>query len=233
MELIVAPISEMRARMTEAFETAVAERLADPMAERFSCGITGGSTALIFLGALRDAEVDWSRVRLYWGDERAVPPDHPDSNFGMAEQVLLQPLGKRAPTAVRMMGEVEDLAAAAAAYESTLKTDLDRGRLDLLILGIGEDGHICSLFPGHDALEVSERWVIAIDDSPKPPPSRLTLTLPFVLSAAQIWIVVVGARKLNVLQHAVARQTPETPLDLVVAHGPNVTIFTDQAVRSM
>ena len=232
MELIVAPIADLRVKMTESFEAAVAEGLADPAAQRFACGITGGSTALIFLGALRDAEVDWSRVRLYWGDERAAPPDHPDSNFGMAEQVLLQPLGNRAPTAVRMTGEVEDLQAAAAAYESTLKADLERGRLDLLILGIGEDGHICSLFPGHEALEVADRWVMAIDDSPKPPPSRLTLTLPFVLASAQIWIVVVGARKLPVLQHAVARQTPETPLDLVVAHGANVIIFTDQAVRS-
>jgi 6-phosphogluconolactonase len=97
MELIVAPISDLRVRMTEAFEQAVAACLAHPTPTRFACGITGGSTALIFLGALRDAHVDWSRVRLYWGDERAVPPDHPDSNFGMAELVLLQPLGGRAP----------------------------------------------------------------------------------------------------------------------------------------
>jgi 6-phosphogluconolactonase len=235
MELIVAPITELRARMSEAFEAAVAERLqSEPAATgRFACGITGGSTALIFLGALRDAHVDWSRINIYWGDERAVAPDHPDSNFGLAEQVLLQPLGGRAPTAVRMMGEAEDLAAAAADYEARLRADLSRGALDLIILGIGEDGHICSLFPGHDGLAVADRWVMAIDDSPKPPSSRLTLTMPFVLAAAEIWVVVVGARKLPVLQHAVARQTAETPLDLVVAHGARVTIFTDQAVRSM
>jgi 6-phosphogluconolactonase len=234
MELIVASITDLRARLTEAFETAVAERVTPESgpSSRFSCGITGGSTALIFLGALRDARVDWSRVSVYWGDERAVPPDHPDSNFGMAEQVLLQPLGDRAPTAVRMMGESADLAAAAADYQARLEAELPRRALDLIILGIGEDGHICSLFPGHDALGVSDRWVMAIEDSPKPPPSRLTLTLPFVLASAQIWVVVVGARKLPVLQHAVARHSPETPLDLVVAHGAKVTIFTDQAVRS-
>jgi 6-phosphogluconolactonase len=150
----------------------------------------------------------------------------------MAEQVLLQPLGGRAPSSVRMVGEAADLAAAAADYESTLRSDLDRGALDLIILGIGEDGHICSLFPGHDALEVADRWVTAIDDSPKPPPSRLTLTLPFVLASAEIWVVAIGARKLPVLQHAIARHDPETPLDLVVAHGARVTIFTDQVVRS-
>jgi 6-phosphogluconolactonase len=235
MELIVAPITELRARITEGFEAAVAEWLrAEPAAtSRFSCGITGGSTALIFLGALRDAHVDWSRISIYWGDERAVAPDHPDSNFGLAEQVLLLPLGGRAPTAVRMMGEAEDLAAAAADYQARLKAELSRGALDLIILGIGEDGHICSLFPGHEGLAVADRWVMAIEDSPKPPPARLTLTMPFVLAAAQIWVVVVGARKLPVLQHAVARQAAETPLDLVVAHGASVTIFTDQAVRSL
>lgn len=235
MELIVAPITDLRARMTEAFETAVAERVGSEAGgvNRFSCGITGGSTALIFLGALRDARVEWSNVTIYWGDERAVPPDHPDSNFGLAEQIFLQPLAGRAPTAVRMMGEAADLAAAAAAYQTRLEADLPRRALDLIILGIGEDGHICSLFPGHDALGVSDRWVMAIEDSPKPPPSRLTLTLPFVLASAEIWVVVVGARKMPVLQHAVARHTPETPLDLVVAHGARVTIFTDQAVRSV
>src|SRR5688500_10970436 len=113
MELVVAPIAELRPQITHLFEEVVGSSLdrgttesAEPYA--FACGLTGGSTALIFLGALREAAVDWSRVTLYWGDERAVPPDHPDSNYGLAERLLLSPLGGRAPHAVRMPAELPD-----------------------------------------------------------------------------------------------------------------------------
>ena len=77
MDLIVAPIAELRPQLTHRFEEAVAEARD---ISTFACGVTGGSTALIFLGALREAGVDWSKITLYWGDERAVPPDHPDSS---------------------------------------------------------------------------------------------------------------------------------------------------------
>jgi 6-phosphogluconolactonase len=234
MDLIVAPIADLRPRLTHAFEEVVAATLDRDVggargAAGFACGVTGGSTALIFLGALREAQVDWSRITLYWGDERAVPPDHPDSNYGLAEQVLLQPLGGRAPNAVRMVGEAGDVHAAAAAYEKRLGADLGTDPLDLLILGTGDDGHICSLFPGHAALAVSDRRVIAIDDSPKPPPTRLTLTMPFVLASRHVWVVAVGERKRPVLQHAVDGREPQTPLDLVVGQARNLTIFTDLA----
>jgi 6-phosphogluconolactonase len=228
MELIVAPIAELRPQLTHCFEEAVAQ-VRDVSA--FACAVTGGSTALIFLGALREAGVDWSKITLYWGDERAVPPDHPDSNYGLAEQVLLQPLAGRAPNAVRMQGEAADVHASAAAYEARIKADLGSDPLDLIILGIGDDGHICSLFPGHVGLTVSDRLVIAIEDSPKPPPSRITLTLPFVLASERVWVVAVGPGKLAVLQHAVVQAPPQTPLDLVVRQAKNLTIFTDQDVR--
>jgi 6-phosphogluconolactonase len=237
MDLIVAPIAELRPRLTHLFEERVGQTLDRgtgqmPGGSAFACGVTGGSTALIFLGALREASVDWSRVTLYWGDERAVPPDHPDSNYGLAEQVLLQPLAGHAPNAVRMAGEAGDIHAAAAAYEARLKRDLgDHGALDLIILGIGDDGHVCSLFPGHPALAVDDRLVIAIDDSPKPPPSRITLTLPFVLASRAVWIVAVGPRKLPVLAHALSRGEPRTPLDLVVRQAQNLTVLTDQELR--
>ena len=105
MELIVAPIAELRSRLTHRFEETVASVVdqgtgASIQPHTFTCGLTGGATALIFLGALREAAVDWSRLTLYWGDERAVPPDHVDSNFGLAERLLLSPLGARAPFAV-------------------------------------------------------------------------------------------------------------------------------------
>jgi 6-phosphogluconolactonase len=194
-------------------------------AHGFTCGITGGSTALIFLGALRDADVLWPRITLFWGDERAVPPDSPESNYGLAEQMLLTALGSKAPKTVRMQGESPDLQHAAREYSALLPP-----ALDLLILGVGDDGHICSLFPGHPALLEDSARVTAIMDSPKPPPKRLTLTMSYVLRSRQVWIVAVGERKRVLLQRAVQKQQPTTPMDLVVAQAQRVTIFTDQTL---
>ena len=230
MELVVAPIAELRARITHYFEDTVGAALdrglgASEM-NSLTCALTGGSAALIFLGALREGAVDWSRITLFWGDERAVPPDSPDSNYGLAEQMLLKPLGAKAPNALRMQAEVPDLDFAAKQYAKHLPA-----ALDLLILGVGDDGHVCSLFPGHRALQVKDAPVAVITDAPKPPPTRLTLTMNYVLRTRHIWIVAVGERKRWLLQRAVAAETVETPLDLVVAQGKNVTIFTDQTIR--
>lgn len=230
VELVVAPIAELRPRITHYFEEAVGETLdrgngASTDANRFACGLTGGSAALIFLGALREADVDWSRVALYWGDERAVPPDSPDSNYGLAEQMLLKPLGARAPNAVRMQAELPDLKFAAKQYSKLLPP-----ALDLLVLGAGDDGHVCSLFPGHRALLVNDSYVTSVEDAPKPPPRRLTLTMPYILRARRVWIVIVGERKRLLLERASSGEAPSTPLELVVAQSA-ASIFTDQVIR--
>jgi 6-phosphogluconolactonase len=230
MDLIVAPIAELRSRLTHRFEETVASVVdrgtgASIQPYTFTCGLTGGATALIFLGALREAAVDWSRLTLYWGDERAVPPDHVDSNFGLAERLLLSPLGARAPYAVRMPADDTYLTPAARRYAEQLPP-----ALDLLILGVGEDGHVCSLFPGHPALAVTDERVTIVEDAPKPPPRRMTLTMPYVLAARQSWVVAVGPRKAPVLRQALERMPASTPLDLVVAQSLAVTVFTDQAL---
>ena len=199
--------------------------MAEPF--RISCAITGGSTALIFLGALREANVPWSQITLFWGDERAVPPDHVDSNYGLTERLLLLPLGARVPFVERMHGEAENIQLAARAYEQRLPP-----ALDLLILGVGDDGHVCSLFPGHKGLMVEDANVLAIEDAPKPPPRRLTLSLPYVCSSRRIWVVAVGPRKKRVLEAAVAGQSLNTPLDIVMRRGRDVTVFTDQRIRT-
>ena len=232
MELVVAPIAELKARLTHQFEELVGATLdrgagAALEPHSFTCGLTGGSTALIFLGALREANVDWSRITLFWGDERAVPPDSDESNYGLAEQMLLRPLGAKAPEAVRMQGELPDLQHAAREYAAALPP-----ALDVLILGVGDDGHVCSLFPGHRALMDESARVLAIEDSPKPPPKRLTLSLNYVLRARHLWIVAVGERKRVLLQRAIQREQASTPLDLVVAQGRDVVIFTDQSLAS-
>jgi 6-phosphogluconolactonase len=232
VDLVVAPIAELRAQIAHLFEEVVGAALdrgdtATDEPYRFSCGVTGGSTALIFLGALREADVPWSQITLYWGDERAVPPDHTDSNYGLAERLLLSPLGARAPMFERMEGEAEDLQEAARDYEERLPL-----ALDLLILGVGDDGHVCSLFPGHRGLMVENANVLAIEDSPKPPPRRLTLSLPYVCSARRVWIVAAGPQKKPVLQNAVAGNSLKTPIDIVLQRVKDVTVFTDQAIKT-
>ena len=232
MELVIAPIAELRARIAHHFEELVGSTLDRGVGlsdepNMFTCGLTGGSTALIFLGALREASVDWSRITLYWGDERAVPPDSVESNYGLVEQMLLRPLAAKAPAAVRMQGELPDLQHAAREYAAALPP-----ALDLLILGVGDDGHVCSLFPGHPALQEESARVLVIEDSPKPPPRRLTLSLSYVLRARQVWIVAVGERKRTLLQRAIKRKDVSTPVDLVVAQARSVTIFTDQVLSA-
>jgi len=222
MELVGAPVTELKTLLTQSFE--------DWSKQGRSCGLSGGATALIFLGALRNAAIDWRTITLFWADERAVPPDDPDSNYGLAERMLLSPLGAKAPRAIRMPAEA-DLGQAALWYDDMLGTELDNCGLDLAILGVGEDGHVCSLFPGHPALKQEDLRVVAIEDAPKPPARRLSLSLPFVLQTKQIWLVAVGSRKLPVLQAAINKTSNSTPLDLLMRHGKDVTVFTDQTIR--
>lgn len=222
MELVGAPVTELKTLLTQSFE--------DWSKEGRSCALSGGATALIFLGALRNAAVDWRKITLYWADERAVPPDDPDSNYGLAERMLLSPLGARAPRAIRMPAEA-NLGQAAVWYDEMLATELDNGALDLAILGVGEDGHVCSLFPGHPGLTEENLRAVAIEDAPKPPARRLSLTLKYVLQTKQIWLVAVGARKLPVLQAAINKTSSSTPVDVVMRHGKDVTVFTDQTIR--
>ena len=224
MELVVAPIEVLRLRLTDAFEG-----WASHAATR-SCALSGGSTALVFLGALRNAQVDWSRISLFWVDERAVPPNDSDSNYGMANRVLLAPLGRQAPRAFRMPADHLDLGEAAVDYDQILARELQGGPLDLAILGVGEDGHICSLFPGHPAL-MAEGRVVAVDDAPKPPPRRLSLTLAYLKETRKIWVVVIGEQKRDMLRAAIQQTGLTTPLDLLLSQAKDVTVFTDQSVR--
>ncbi len=198
MELVVAPVAELRSMLSAAFEDW--NQSSD---RRLSCGLSGGATALIFLGALRQAQVDWRRITLFWVDERAVSPEDPESNYGIADRMLIQPLGAKAPTAIRMPTDKMPLGQAALWYDDALATYLHNGPLDLAILGVGEDGHICSLFPGHRALMEERLRAVAIEDAPKAPARRLSLTLRFVLQTRKIWLIALGPRKLPVLQAAI------------------------------
>jgi 6-phosphogluconolactonase len=238
MELVHAPVAELKGLLTQSFE--------DWAEEGRSCALSGGNTALIFLPALREASVEWSKITFFWADERAVDPEDPESNYGLAERMLLSPLGARAPRAMRMpidslgsssraalaQGRPQSLGDAAVLYDKILERELNGRPLDLAILGIGEDGHICSLFPGHKALLVDDLRAVAVEDAPKMPRRRLSLTLRFVLQTRKIWLVVVGSRKVNVLHAALSKKQRATPLDLLIQQARDVTVFTDQVIRS-
>jgi 6-phosphogluconolactonase len=238
MELVHAPVPELKNLLTQSFEGWAREGR--------SCALSGGATALIFLPALRAAKVDWARITLFWADERAVPADDPESNYGIAERMLLSPLGAKAPRAIRMPFDSADsssrvslaqgrparsLGDVALIYDDILASELNGSVLDLAILGVGEDGHVASLFPGHKALMENDRRAVAVEDAPKPPKRRLSLTLSYLLQTRKIWVVAVGPRKLPVLQAALSKTQRSTPLDLVLHQVKDVTVFTDQVIR--
>ena len=175
----------------------------------FRVALSGGSTPkrvypLLLEPARRDA-VDWSAVEFFWGDERAVPPDHPDSNFGVAYGMLISQLPNVRPDRVhRMPAEAPDLDAAALSYESELRLAFGtRGdkppAFDLIWLGMGPDGHTASLFPGSTGLEERHRWVIA-NFAPSQNAWRMTLTFPVLKAGRDVVFVVTGADKADALR---------------------------------
>ena len=140
--------------------------------DRFALALPGGSVAAAFLPVLGRAAVDWARVDLFWCDERAVAPDHPDSNYGLAWSVWLQDAGPPRARIHRMLADAPDLEAAARQYEAALCDRLGSPpALDVALLGVGPDGHVCSLFPGDALLYEERRFVASVLDSPKAPPA--------------------------------------------------------------
>jgi len=130
-----------------------------------------------------------------------------------------------------MPADPRNLGEAALHYDNLLAHELHSGPLDLALLGLGEDGHVCSLFPGHRAMIEDDLRVVAVEDAPKPPPRRLSLTLPFVVQTRKIWLIAIGPRKLPVLHAALTRTQRLTPVDLLLQQAKDVTVFTDQVIR--
>jgi len=226
-EVVVDKPEGLAARLTERLEGAAARAVAARGC--FAVALPGGSVATRFFPALAAAAVDWSRTEFFWGDERAVPADDPDSNFGVARALWLETAAVPAGRIHRMEAERPDLEAAAADYAREMVRVLgDPPRLDVALLGVGPDGHVCSLFPGHEALREEARWVVAVVDSPKPPSRRLTLTLPTLAAARSVIVVAVGSGKAPALGQALAASSP-SPLALVSRRAKRVTFLLDAA----
>jgi 6-phosphogluconolactonase len=172
----------------------------------FDFTLAGGSTPRLVYPLLASSPrvdaVDWSRVEFLWGDERAVPPDHPESNYGVARELLLDHLPGLRPDAVhRMHVEGPDRATAAADYERTIRRLLAPPRLDLIWLGMGPDGHTASLFPGGSTLAERKRLVVPATAPPgMAVADRMTFTLPLINAARSVLFVVAGADKAAALR---------------------------------
>jgi 6-phosphogluconolactonase len=173
----------------------------------FNLLLSGGSTPKMMYTALARTDyrlqLDWRKVRFFWGDERCVPPDHPDSNYNLVWHCLLSHLGSTLDVH-RIRGEMVAWEAAAG-YENDLRSafGLESGLnqpppvFDFVLLGMGEDGHTASLFPGSQALAEHDRWVTWVEHSEPPPPlvSRVTVTLPLINAAQRVVFLVTGASK--------------------------------------
>ena len=200
---------------------------------RFACAVPGGSVARTFLPALAGATVEWPRVDVFWGDERAVPPDDPSSNYGLARRLWLDHVPLDPRRVHRIHGEEHDLEAAAGAYARELTRVLEGRPLDLVLLGMGPDGHVCSLFPGHRALDESARTVVAIDDSPKPPPKRITLTLVSLAKAALVCVAAFGATKALAAREALESSASRLPVALAARAGERALFLLDADAASL
>jgi 6-phosphogluconolactonase len=205
---------------------AVAHRLVHQLARLQAEGrvpsvvLTGGSIAERIHRAVRDVPehgaVDWSRVEVWYGDERFVPANDPERNALQARQALLEHLPLD-PARVHEMPASggscgEDVVAAARGYADELVRVLGpEPRFDVLMLGIGPDGHCASLFPGHEAVD-ADGLVVAVRDSPKPPPTRVSLTMRLLGSADEVWFVAAGGGKARAVRDAVTgRDVHEVP----------------------
>jgi 6-phosphogluconolactonase len=223
-----------------------AERHALSKHSVFRIAVSGGSLPATLSKALLAAPtsdtdtVHFSQWEIFFADERAVPLDHPDSNYALLKSDLLDKIpssGGTPKTHPISIPHLDDTQALADDYQETLMSSFagkDSVRLpifDLILLGCGPDGHTCSLFPGHPLLRETDAWVSAIEDSPKPPPRRITLTLPVVTHASKIAFVATGGGKKEVLKQIFETEEGRSlPCGLVnEGAGEKVSWFVDDA----
>eukprot|EP00752_Nemacystus_decipiens_P009101 g8125.t1 len=222
----------------------------------FNVAVSGGSMPKILAGLAQAEGIDWSSTKIYFADERCVPLDHSDSNF-KAWDALFTSSGLPSENVIAVK---TDLApeAAAADYEAKLKAafpppqggDSDAGEtpeylpcFDAALLGVGPDGHTCSLFPSHPLLEERSKWVAHIEDSPKPPPQRVTLTYPVLNNSRNVMFVGTGEGKASLLPQllgvgadgtlkSAGESSPYPAARVAVKEGRNLAWCVDKAAAS-
>jgi 6-phosphogluconolactonase len=204
---------------------AVAELIAGQAAGGGSIVLTGGRTPGRAYERAAELQPDWSSVEVWWGDERCVPPDDERSNYRLAKSTLLDRLAEQPAEVHRIRGELEP-ADAAAEYDRTL----EGVELDLLLLGVGSDGHIASLFPGSPQLAVRDARATSGPAGLEPWVDRVTMTLPELLSARRTAVLVTGAEKADVVAKAFRGDiTEDVPASLLREGGGHLDVFLDPA----
>jgi 6-phosphogluconolactonase len=196
-ELATAVAGELLLRLTDA----------QTRGEVPQIGLTGGSIAeAVHREVARlspSSDVDWSRVVVWWGDERFVAPDDPERNAEQARAAFLDAVGVD-PASVHEMpstATAADVDEAAASYSELVRRH-GAGAFEVLMLGVGPDGHVASLFPGHPALDARDAIAVGVRDSPKPPPERVTLTFEALNHARAVWFLVSGDEKADAVARA-------------------------------
>ena len=228
---------------SEQLSAALAERVvalaAAALAERggFRIAIPGGSVMGLLAQGFAGQAADMGRWDWFWVDERCVGREDPRSNAGEAERGWLS---RRAvpPERVHAMDGGRGPEAGARDYEAELGRVFGTGpgewpRLDLVVLGLGEDGHVASLFPGHPALEETRRRVVPVRGAPKPPPERITMTLPLLNHAREVWVVAAGAAKAAVVACARGGGAAALPVQRLCPVDGEVRWWMDRAAAGL
>ncbi|UOE22014.1 6-phosphogluconolactonase [Thermobifida halotolerans] len=233
--VVVQPDADLLAKATAA---RIVTRLVDAQALRGTASVvlTGGGIGIAVLERLaqapaRDA-VDWSRVDVWWGDERFLPSGDPERNETQARRALLDhvpvPAERVRPMAASDGVDGDDPEAGARRYADALREAAEYGDavpvFDVCLLGVGPDAHVASLFPERPAMYETERTVVAVHGSPKPPPVRISLTLPAIRAAREVWLLASGESKADAVRMALDKAGP-VQVPAAGARGRNRTLF--------
>jgi 6-phosphogluconolactonase len=197
---------------------------------RFAIAVPGGSVATTVFPRFAELRLPWSRVDITFVDERLVPPSDRESNLGAARSHWIDRVGTARPRVIAPPVERGDPSVVAERWQAGLVETLGEPlHLDLAVLGMGPDGHVASLFPGHALLDRRGAWAAGLTDSPKPPPARVTLTLDALLAAHEIWVIAFGRDKAPAV--AEARNNPQSrlPVAIVTRAARRVTWYLDDA----
>lgn len=206
--------------------------------EHFDVAISGGSQAATIATALLNRpDVQWPKWRVWLADERIVPLDHEDCNFRLFKEQVLNKLPQEQqpqtfPLNTELLAKLDSVSSDEFArdYEQQLVAHLgQKPQLDVALLGMGPDGHTCSLFPGHKLLDESSRWVSSLDDSPKPPPRRTTLTKPALELVKEIIFIATGAGKKDAIERVFKENDTALPTRQVIDAAQQVIFLTDPA----
>ena len=229
-------LPQLKTVIATEFEKRAAEVIA--RREKFIVALPGGSVAAAFFPALAALAVDWTRIEIFWIDERAVPPDHAESNYALASRLLLAPARVPPARIHRMQGELPDLDQAARRAADELKSIAgDPPYLDLAIVGVGDDGHVASIFANRPvssagssagARNAKEEPVIAVYDSPKPPARRLTVTLPVLTNAGLVIAAAFGASKADAIRGALDASGAATPIAELLRRASSSMLLLDR-----